>query len=241
MHHHFYDSSFRTFYANCLYWLNFFDPKEQAARAAQRSPRTPMPASSVWRTACSSKSATTRWRRPPPRASRGCGRRPRRCRRSPGEEGARGAGQHTPRARQVGGQRGFLDPADHGFWVTKHVAADAKLDARIITRLRALRGQSNPRASPCAVQPRGGRAATSRPRGRRGQGLVRLTRDRGPARPDAERPSAACSTPRVSRRGCRTVSTSSPSVIAAAQAPTNPGCQLLGRARPSLRLGPHWR
>jgi hypothetical protein len=44
----------------------------------------------------------------------------------------------------IGGVRGFLDPVDHGFWVSKHLGGASTLDAETLRRLASLPGQGEP-------------------------------------------------------------------------------------------------
>jgi hypothetical protein len=45
---------------------------------------------------------------------------------------------------EIGGERGWRDPADRSFWVTKHVAPTARLAEDAIARLGRLRGGGDP-------------------------------------------------------------------------------------------------
>ena len=44
----------------------------------------------------------------------------------------------------IGGVRGFLDPVDSGFWVSKHISGERELDASTLERLASLPGQGDP-------------------------------------------------------------------------------------------------
>jgi hypothetical protein len=145
VHHRFYRDHPRTFYADGLYWLNYFGPDEQARQGGPALADNPH--AHVERRA---HGLLLEVGDDPLEASTPAGEQRLRAATAampplPGIEKENVEPDSTPAELiTVGGQRGFLDPVDHGFWVTKHVVADATLDRRTIKRLQGLRGQGDP-------------------------------------------------------------------------------------------------
>lgn len=141
----------RTFYASGLFWLNFFGPAEetrQGGAALADNPHahtTRLPNGLLLEVGATAFDAlttegeqrlveATRAMPPVPPAPTANVSPPR-------EDGAHEAAAPIV---TIGGVRGFLDPHDHSFWVSKHVDPPRPLDAKMLHALASLPGKGTP-------------------------------------------------------------------------------------------------
>jgi len=147
LHEQHYDLKPRTFYASGLYWLNFFGPDEEARQGGAALERIP----------------NARIERRPEGLLIEVGGGPLDAATPEGERMLLEATAAMPplppmdadaveHARKPGGEalttlngvRGFFDPADNGFWISKHIDGDAPLDRKAVAKWSRLVGEGKP-------------------------------------------------------------------------------------------------
>lgn len=140
-----YKENERSFYANGLYWLNFFGPEEDARQGkglaqnpharAERLPEGLLmevgssPEEAVTPEGERRLLAATAALPPLPQVD---------------ETPATQPEPEPAKTTTIGGVRGFFDKVDHSFWVTKHLGPSDRLDTKTVAKLRGLMGQGQP-------------------------------------------------------------------------------------------------
>ena len=142
-----YKENNRSFYANGLYWLNFFGPEEEARQGARlaQNPHARverLPEGLVMEVGTSPEEALT------PEGERKllaataalpsvptAGELPPTPQQSPNQSAA---------ITTVDGVRGFLDDVDQSFWITKHLGPDETLDPKTVEKFKRLAGKGSP-------------------------------------------------------------------------------------------------
>lgn len=163
LHEAHYSVSPRTFYASGLFWLNFFGPEEEARQGGSALATNPhasvrrLPNGllvEVGRSAHDGLTgageaqlrAATAAMPPLPPDSTSTESHPQ----GPTETGAetpRGPIEGAPGPApiiQISGIRGFFDPDERGFWISKHVDPPRKLERPFLRSLAALPGKGSP-------------------------------------------------------------------------------------------------
>jgi hypothetical protein len=134
-----YEQRPRTFYASGLYWLNLFGPDEEARQGGPALADNPH----------------ARVERRTEGLLLEIGEGPEQAASPEGEQALLAATAAMPplpgeervepaELVEIGGERGWRDPADRSFWVTKHLDPAARLGDDAIARLGRLRGGGDP-------------------------------------------------------------------------------------------------
>ncbi len=141
----YYKQKDRSFYANGLYWLNFFgcDEEVRQGRGLDQNPHAHverLPHGLLIEVGSSPQEAAT------PEGERRLLAATAALPPMPSAEALPEESEKEQPAptKTVNGVRGFLDAADHSFWVTKHLGPDEELDPKTIEKLRRLIGQGSP-------------------------------------------------------------------------------------------------
>lgn len=147
LHEKFYRTAKRTFFADGLYWLNFFGPEEEALQGGSALEENPY----------------AKVERTPQGLILQVGDDPLKSETPEGEQRLVAATKAMPSTKSskieqskqelitISGVRGFIDLTDKNFWVAKNLAANAKLSAKILEKLKNLIGKGEPPVSKVQV------------------------------------------------------------------------------------------
>ena len=144
LHEQHYRGHERSFYTDGLYWLNYFGPDELERLGGEALAENPhavverLGKGLLLEVGADPLEAATPEGEERLVAATGM---------LPTGEEAEAEDEEGPEAADlvtIGGVRGFLDPVDNGFWVSKHISGERELDASTLERLASLPGQGDP-------------------------------------------------------------------------------------------------